>query len=151
MSSILSDSERETINTFLQAHSTLALATSAADGIAQVAPLFYVSDESFNLYWLSSAHSRHSLNIAARPQAAATIYPTVWLWTDIRGLQVEGSVEIVSGMRWENMLNHYREKFQLPPAFDTQIATSTLYVLKPSWLRWLDNSVSFGYKAETVF
>ena len=28
------------------------------------------------------------------------------------------------------------------------IASSTLYVLRPSWMRWVNNSVEFGFKAE---
>jgi hypothetical protein len=42
----------------------------------------------------------------------------------------------------------YLRKFQLPPALDAQIAGSILYMLKPSWIRWVDNTVEFAYKAE---
>lgn len=140
-----------TIRVFLQSQSTLALATIAADGQLQVAPLFYVSDEALNLYWLSSSSSRHSLNLAAREQVAATIYPDVWKWTDIRGLQIEGHARAVTDETTRaDILNHYRQKFNLPAEFKTLISNSTLYVLTPTWIRWLDNGVRFGYKAEII-
>lgn len=140
---------REAIRAFLESQSTLALATVNAAGQAEVAPLFYVSDEALGLYWLSSESSRHSVNLAARPRVSATIYPTVWNWNDIRGVQIEGEAQAVRDERVrERMLQSYLAKFLLPSSFDTIIAATTLYVLKPAWLRWLDNGVQFGYKAE---
>jgi hypothetical protein len=32
--------------------------------------------------------------------------------------------------------------------FDSLINASTLYILTPRWIRWIDNSVEFNYKAE---
>ncbi len=146
------DNALDAVRAFLEAHSTLALATVSADGLPQVAPLFYVSDDDLNLYWLSSQTSRHSINLAAQPQAAATIYPDVWQWTDIRGVQVEGRAEIVRNpQERQTILARYQTKFKLPAAFDSQIAISALYILRPTWIRWLDNAVQFGYKAEWTF
>jgi hypothetical protein len=135
--------------TFLEAHSTLALATVNADGTPEVAPVFYISDERLNLYWLSTTSSRHSVNLAAQPRVAATVYPTVWQWNEIVGLQIEGEASIIGDERIrEHILTRYLRKFQLPPSFDAAIAATTLYVLRPSWLRWVDNSVKFGHKVE---
>ena len=146
------DNTRDAVRAFVESQSTLALATVSADGLPQVAPLFYVSDDNLNLYWLSSETSRHSINLAAQPQVAATIYPDVWQWTDIRGVQVEGRAATVRDLQARAaVLARYRAKFPLPPAFDAQIAASALYMLKPTWIRWLDNSQHFGYKAEWTF
>ena len=145
----MSSNERKTIQAFLESHSTLALATIDADSHPQSAPLFYVSDDAFNLYWLSSSGSRHSVNLTANSQVAATIYPTAWHWTEIRGLQIEG---VASSITDENMrrdiLERYQQKFDLPSGFETVMGESVLYVLRPRWQRWLDNSVRFGYKSE---
>jgi uncharacterized protein YhbP (UPF0306 family) len=144
--------ERQTIQRFLETQSTLALATIGADGHPQIAPLFYVSDEALNLYWLSSSASRHSLNLMAREKVAATIYPVAWHWTEIRGLQIEGvAYPVDDASTRQDMLNRYYQKFDLPPGFETIIADSVLYALKPTWIRWLDNSVRFGYKSEIPF
>jgi len=134
---------------FLQTQSILALATVDADGHPQIAPLFYVSDERLNLYWLSATTSRHSINLVLRPRVAATVYPSVWQANDIIGLQIEGEARPVGDERVrEQILTLYLRKFQVPPEFDSLINASTLYRLTPSWIRWLDNSVEFNYKAE---
>ncbi|MCB9456507.1 MAG: pyridoxamine 5'-phosphate oxidase family protein [Anaerolineaceae bacterium] len=140
---------RETVRAFLETQSTLALATVDEAGNPQAAPLFYISDDDLNLYWLSSPTSRHSLNLAANKQVAATIYPAVWEWTAIRGLQIEGEAGIVrDSAHRETILTRYRHKFNLPPDLNAIIEQSILYSLRPTWIRWLDNGVSFGYKAE---
>ncbi len=148
----MSSNERQTIRAFLEAQSTLALATIDAEGYPQTAPLFYVSDDAICLYWLSSASSRHSVNLMANSNVAATVYPLAWHWTEIRGVQIEGEASPVTDeMTRQDMLARYYKKFDLPPGFETIIVDSVLYVLKPRWLRWLDNSVRFGYKSEMRF
>jgi uncharacterized protein YhbP (UPF0306 family) len=144
--------ELQTIRAFLEAQSTLALATIDANGNPQVAPLFYVSDDALNLYWLSSADSRHSINLMAREQVAATIYPAAWHWTEIRGLQIEGTAHLINDdtLR-QDIVARYSRKFDLPSGFETIITGSELFVLKPAWVRWLDNSVRFGHKSEIQF
>jgi uncharacterized protein YhbP (UPF0306 family) len=89
------------------------------------------------------------VNLATNEQVAATIYPQAWSWTEIRGLQIEGvAFPVTDENTRKEMLERYYKKFDLPPGFETIIADSVLYVLKPRWLRWLDNSVRFGYKSE---
>ena len=140
---------RPIIQEFLETQSTLALSTVNATGEPETAPVFYVSDDRFNLYWLSATHVHHSVNIAARPQVSGCIYPTIWEWQEIVGIQMRGAASVISDERLrEQILLVYLRKFKLPPAFDAAIAASTLYQLQPSWIRWVNNSVKFGYKAE---
>jgi uncharacterized protein YhbP (UPF0306 family) len=137
------------IRAFLETQSTLALATVNAQGSPQIAPLFYVSDEQLNLYWLSAPSSRHSMNLVAHPAVSAAVYPSVWQAADIVGLQIEGEARPIGDDRIrEQILNLYLRKFQVPPEFDALINASTLYILTPRWLRWMDNSVEFNFKAE---
>ncbi len=139
----------EIIRAYLETQSTLALATVNAAGYPEVTPLFYVSDERLNLYWLSAPSSRHSVNLTARPRVAATVYASAWQWSDIVGLQIEGSAEVISDERVREQITViYLRKFTLPGEFDTIIAGSALYVLRPHWLRWMDNSVKFGHREE---
>jgi uncharacterized protein YhbP (UPF0306 family) len=139
----------ETIRAFIEAHSTLALATVNAESQPQIAPLFYVSDDRLNLYWLSATHVRHSTNLTTSPHVAATIYPAVWEWKDIIGVQIEGEAGPITDERVrEQIMRRYLHKFKVPPEFDAAITASTLYRLRPRWIRWVDNSVQFGYKAE---
>ena len=140
---------RQVIREFLETQSTLALATVNADGHPESAPVFYVSDDQFNLYWLSTTQVAHSINLSAHQQVSGSICPTTWQWEDIAGLQIKGEAEAITDERIrEQILLIYLRKFQLPPSFDSLIAGSTLYVLRPSWMRWVNNSVEFGFKAE---
>jgi len=140
---------RQVIQEFLETQSTLSLATVSAEGHPETAPVFYVSDDQFNLYWLSGTSVSHSVNLSAHPQVSGNIYPAVWQWEDIVGLQIKGEAQAVSDERVrEQILLIYLRKFQLPPSLDAIIAGSTLYVLRPSWMRWVNNSVAFGHKIE---
>jgi hypothetical protein len=44
----------ELVAALLGEETTLSLATTGKDGLACVAPLFYIVDEELSLYWLSS-------------------------------------------------------------------------------------------------
>ena len=145
----MNDDTFQIVREFLNTQSTMALATVNANGQPETAPLFYVADDRLNLYWLSATHVRHSVNLATNSRVSATVYPAVWHWNDISGVQVEGTASLIHDERMrEQILLLYLRKFQLPPEFDAAIAASSLYVLRPTWLRWVDNSVKFGHKAE---
>jgi uncharacterized protein YhbP (UPF0306 family) len=147
----LPDEMRPMLREFLAGQSTLALATvGAEDGRPQVAALFFASDDAFNLYWISDSDSRHSLNLADWEDVAATVYGDTWDWTGIKGVQIEGGAESVNeeGER-QRALALYRAKFPfVTDKFADLIAESVIYVLRPRWLRWLDNTRHFGYKQE---
>ena len=140
---------RQVIRTFLETQSTLVLSTVNADGNPETAPVFYVSDDQFNLYWLSGTQTAHSVNLGTHSFVSGSICPMIWQWEDIVGLQLKGETRVLSDERMrEQILLIYLRKFQLPPSFDSVIASSTLHILRPSWLRWVNNSVHFGYKTE---
>ncbi len=140
---------RQVIREFLETQSTLALATVNAEGHPESAPIFYVSDDQFNLYWLSGTSAAHSINLKAHSRVSGSIYPAVWQWADIVGLQIKGEAQTVNDERVrEQILLIYLRKFQLSASFDSLIANSTVYVLRPSWMRWVNNSVTFGHKVE---
>lgn len=144
---------RPVLADFLAGQSTLALATAGEqDGRPQVTPVFFVSDDAFNLYWISSPDSRHSINIADWDETAAAIYVDTWEWTGIKGLQLEGKASRVSRQEdRQRVLALYKAKFAfVNERFEALIEESILYVLRPRWLRWLDNARHFGYKQEFV-
>lgn len=147
----LPDDVRAALCEFLSQHSTLALATAGlADGRPQVAPLFFVSDEALNLYWISDPDSRHSRNIADWNDVAATIYAHTWDWQSIKGVQIEGTaVPVTNDAERQRALTLYCAKFPFAnDKFADLIAQSAFYVLRPRWLRWIDNERRFGYKQE---
>jgi uncharacterized protein YhbP (UPF0306 family) len=147
----LPDEMRPLLREFLASQSTLALGTvGAEDGRPQVAALFFASDDSLNLYWISDADSRHSTNLFDWDDVAAAVYAPTWDWTGIKGVQIEGCAESVNeeGER-QRALALYKAKFPfVTDKFADLIADSVIYVLRPRWLRWLDNTRRFGYKQE---
>jgi uncharacterized protein YhbP (UPF0306 family) len=131
------------VHALLEGETTVVLATCGAEPIAT--PLFFVAD-GFDLYWLSSPDSRHSRNVAERPRCAVSVHAAVTDWRDIRGLQMEGDASVASER--EPAITRYRARFRLGPELDAALDASTLYLFRPRWLRYLDNSLGFGFKRE---
>jgi uncharacterized protein YhbP (UPF0306 family) len=123
----------------LKAQSTLALATTADDGSSRVAPLFYVSGDNLRVYWFSSPSSEHSANVERNGAAAVTVYPATDQWNEIRGVQMRGTVSVVSDRAKRDAIEkEYAERFQLGTLFADLIARSALYVFEPAWVRYID-------------
>jgi uncharacterized protein YhbP (UPF0306 family) len=148
---LLPDDLRPALGAFLASQSTMALATAGdQDGRPQVAPLFFASDEALNLYWVSSPDSRHSANIADWNDVSAAIYALAWDWAGIKGVQIAGNARAVTDdEERRHALRVYSAKFPfVKDQFMDLIENSVFYVLRPTWLRWLDNERRFGYKQE---
>ncbi len=79
----------------LRGQSTLALATCDPDGAPRVAPLFYLADEEFRMYWFSSLRSAHSRNLKRDPRTAVTVYAATDRWQEIRGVEMRGTARVV--------------------------------------------------------
>ncbi len=150
----------ERIRAFLAAHSTLTLATVDDAGQAQAAALFYAAADDLNLYLLSSPNSRHSRNLRREPRVAATIQAGGQPWQQIRGLQIEGTLRPVEGVQeTAKAARIYAARFEflrgllaggsdLPVTLIGPVASSRFYVLRPAWIRLIDNSRGFGHKEE---
>jgi uncharacterized protein YhbP (UPF0306 family) len=135
----------------LQRQPALTLATADARGAPWATPLFFVSDPSLSLYWLSDPLSRHSLDVARRSLAAAAVYVDAKDLGQIVGLQIEGQVRVIcEPAERERVVALYLRKFPLPRALKKVLERSTLYVLRPRWIRLVDNRQGFGHKQEIV-
>jgi uncharacterized protein YhbP (UPF0306 family) len=143
--------ELELIATLLHEESALSLATVDENGEAWVAPLYYIPDADLALCWLSSRSSLHSVNLARNSKASATVYRHAETWREIRGLQMRGQVSVVTQReRRRTLIERYRERFQLGALFRAAISQCTLYVFRPEFFRYLDNSRRFGYRFELI-
>jgi hypothetical protein len=56
------------------ANQYMVLATADATGLPWASPVWFASDDGRDLYWVSAPETRHSTNLAARPQLAITIF-----------------------------------------------------------------------------
>lgn len=137
------------VRKFLCAQNTLSLATLDAGGAPRSTPLFYWMDEALDLFWFSSASSEHSRDLARQPGAAVSVYRQTEDWKQIRGVQMRGRAEQVADPELRRQVETaYAERFRLNAFLRLALRQSSLYRFRPEWLRYVDNSVRFGFKQE---
>ena len=147
---------KSSICQFLAQHTTLSLAT-CHDGRPWSTDLFYASDDSCQLYFVSGATTLHCQNIADNSRVSATISRQCDDWRDIKGLQLDGVARAVVESDRDGVIDRYLTKF---PALKTLHKASELfallweshfYCISPTWIRLIDNSKGFGHKEEMLF
>jgi hypothetical protein len=65
---------QDTARRIINANRYLTLATADRTGRPWASPVYYTPDGGTDIYWVSRPESRHSRNIADRPEAAIVIY-----------------------------------------------------------------------------
>ncbi len=150
---------RVAIGEMLKQHNTLTLATSGDEG-PWAATVFYASDAKLNLYFVSDHRTRHGRDLESSQSVSAAINPDCGTWGEVRGLQMTGSVSVLSGGARAAGLGHYLKKFHDVSALfkaprdkneekiAARLQAANLYCLAPNWIRLIDNSRWFGFKAE---
>jgi uncharacterized protein YhbP (UPF0306 family) len=139
---------------YLKQHSTVVLSSSAGE-VPWAAAVFYVSDR-FDLYFFSGPDSRHSRDFAVNPRAAAAVNGHYWEWKEISGLQMEGTVEMItSKVQKGKALALYLKKYPFVKQFFDDPGSISLsavqkvgavefYKFAPTLIYYLDNSKGFG-------
>jgi uncharacterized protein YhbP (UPF0306 family) len=141
----------EQIALLLTRESTMALATTNAEGESCSTPLFYLAGEDLQLYWFSSSASVHSKNLRRDASAAVSIYHPTSNWKEICGAQMKGTVAVIKDRTLRKAITQtYAERFSLGAIFRTVISRSSLYVFRPAWIRYIDNARHFGHKFEVT-
>lgn len=155
----MSEDTRAAIRAMLAAHNTVSLATSE-QGQPWVATVFYASDAELNLYFVSDSRTRHGRHMQANARVAGAINPDCGTWDEVKGLQLEGRVEVLSGGPRLKGLGYYLAKFHDVKALFEQprdrneetiakrLQAANLYCLRPDRIRLIDNSRWFGFKEE---
>lgn len=150
-----------TVGSFLDSLSTLTLATCGPAG-PWAAALFFVRDEEFNLYFISSQSSRHVQDLLTDPNVAVTVNGDPDNWIEIRGLQISGTAEVVTENERADATSLYLQKFSdvrrilSAPSTDAErriaesFTASEFFRIRPRTVRMIDNIKGFGYKAEFV-
>lgn len=150
------DSLKSSICRYLVQHTTLSLAT-CSDGRPWSTDLFYASDDSCRLYFVSSVTTRHCQDIAVNPRVSVSISEQVAGWKEIKGLQLDGVAGVVSGADRNGVTELYFTKFpalkKLHYASEILklLRKSSFYRISPKWIRLIDNSKGFGHKDEMIF
>jgi uncharacterized protein len=137
---------------YLETHHVMTLATHGAQG-SWAAAVFYVSTD-FTLTFLSSQRSRHAEDLATDGQCAITIHEDYHEWKDIKGIQMDGRVTKLSGVRQAKAIGRYAEKFplirpgQAPALIKAALERVSWYEFRPERCLFVDNSKGFGHRDE---
>lgn len=145
----LTEEWRDKFRRFLAQRISISVATTSPSGSPRVADVYFVSDADLNLYFYSDPASRHSRNIQRDPRVAVTARLESMNWHKIQGVQVEGIAEVIDNPEahnraWELMC----DKFPFYESFTDAVASLKMYRITPKHIRWIDNSLSFGYKED---
>ncbi len=127
----------------------LGLCTVDDAGEPYASNLRFAVDDDLNCYFLSSPASAHSRHAAARPSVAASAYAPFAHPGEIHGVQMRGTLTPLPADQFDACWAMFCERYPAAKAFEEKARTQTFYRLTPSWLRLIDNRVSFGFKQET--
>jgi uncharacterized protein YhbP (UPF0306 family) len=129
--------------------STMTLATTGADGAPHAAAVYFAADEHLRFYFFSDPDSQHSQDIQGNPRVALALYPECSGWQEIRGLQMHGEARrVTEDDTWQAAWQCYVNKFPFVAELEQVVASNTLYVFWPHWIRLVDNRRGFGFKQE---
>ena len=126
----------------VDANSYLTLATADASGRPWVSPVWFAPDGDDGFLWVSAPETRHSRNVAARPEVAIVIFDSTVPVGAAEALYVEAVAEELCGDALEEAIETYSRRSQQSGARAWQAPD----VLPPSRLRLYRASAS----AQTV-
>ncbi len=147
---------------FLTERYVMAVGTAGPEGpwVASVYFAGTIEEAPLRLYFLSAGHSRHGQNVAANPRVAASINEDEHDWRAIRGIQLEGTCEVVrtarEGLRaWRTYLGKFAMVRQMlrqartnPGGMGEKLLRTQMYCLRVERLFYLDNRQGFGDRRE---
>ena len=149
---------RKLAENLIEEESTMTLATAQGNA-AWAAPVYYVFCRSA-FYFFSDPGSRHIEESLAGGQASAAIHASAVSWEEIRGIQMSGSIDMVSGkLEGVEAIGKYLKKFGFTKDFFSKDQAMDLdafakrfhvrlYKFKPTLIYYLDNSIRFGFREE---
>ena len=146
----MTDIDRQQALHYLETQQVMTLATVGEEGVWATA-VFYVN-QAFNLYFLSAGHTRHAQNFSHQSHIAATIQEDYQDWAGIKGIQLEGIVEQLSGAAQLKTIAQYTKKYAFLATANTQMTAALTkvnwYQLTPTRLYFIDNSKGLGHRVE---
>jgi uncharacterized protein len=149
---------KQQILDYLRSHHTLTLATCTSE-VPWASTVFYASDD-LRLYFFSVPESRHCQNLSANSRVAVTIQEDYKDWREIKGIQLEGEVELVdSVLEKAKAMAIYARKypdviklFTSPDSgvFYRAFLKVKFYCVTPTKIFFIDNAQGFGKRQEWV-
>ncbi len=138
------------INSLLNSVPAMTLATSA-DGHPWATDVYFAAS-GYELFFFSSPASRHSRNLVANPLCAATVHPSAASWREIKGLQIEGMAECITGVEatahaslvYCAKFPFARGLFANPLEMGKKALNVKAHLFRPERIHYLDNGLGFG-------
>ncbi|GAA0385031.1 pyridoxamine 5'-phosphate oxidase family protein [Streptomyces luteireticuli] len=149
----------EEIRAALDAHSTVTLAYTDADG-PQACAVFYAvvttggdgTTRGLSLVFVTSPTTRHGRALLAGDVPVAfTAQRDGQEWTALTGIQGRGTCRRLDGAERAAAWDAYRSRFPYVEGSDRlrqAMERADLWELSPRWLRLVDNGRGFGHKSE---
>lgn len=140
---------RAAVAAFLAAQHVLSLATVDEAGFPHAASLLYAVDD-LTLYWTSKPTVRHSRHLERQPRVAATIAPDTADYAEIRGVQLVGTAQRLTGEAADAGWALLRARYAYlaaagtDPAVTAAMAAAGIYRLDAAEITWIDNRRGFG-------
>lgn len=108
----------------------VVLATADADGNPWATPVFFAADGTHRLLWVSAPESRHSRNIAVRPEVALTVFDSTVPVGGAEAVYLEATAAAVDGPARQADLDLLNAR--VPAA--RKLGASSLAPAGPLWL-----------------
>ena len=144
--------EQEVLD-YIKKRNVMTLATQGSQGL-WAAAVFYVNDR-FTFYFLSAESTRHAVNMRDASHVSATIQLDYDNWQDIKGVQMEGNVELLDGLEKASAITRYGVKFPViasalktPTEIKKAMARVSWYKLVPERLYLINNARGLGHRDE---
>jgi len=80
----------------VDANSFMTLATADADGVPWASPVWFATEDYRSLYWVSSPESRHSRNLAVRPEMSVVVYDSTQRPLSVQAVYMAGTAVVVA-------------------------------------------------------
>jgi nitroimidazol reductase NimA-like FMN-containing flavoprotein (pyridoxamine 5'-phosphate oxidase superfamily) len=85
-----------TVQEIVAANRYMVLATADEQGVPWVTPVWFATEDHRRFYWISDPNTRHSRNIAARPEIAIAIFDSTLDPADTDAVFMRARAEQVS-------------------------------------------------------
>jgi nitroimidazol reductase NimA-like FMN-containing flavoprotein (pyridoxamine 5'-phosphate oxidase superfamily) len=108
----MADDTRATARRIVAANMYMTLATADAAGRPWISPVWFAPLTDDELLWVSSPETRHSRNIAVRPEVAIVIFDSTVPIGDAEALYVEATAERLSGGDLVRAIATYSDRSQ---------------------------------------
>jgi uncharacterized protein YhbP (UPF0306 family) len=136
------------VKSILDAVRYATISTVDGDGLAWAAPVWYVFDDSLNIYWWSSINSQHSINIQNSSNIYVTVFDSTLPEGEGLGVFIRADAREVGEHELQDAMALYNEStqvFKMSEKNCTNDAPTRMYVAVPSEIWMNDGDENDGY------